>query len=188
MGFRHIIRRAAPRALALVIAAIPVGCGGIVVFDQAGDGGGGASSSDVSTSAATATGADSTSAVAATSVGTATSGGISTTVGTGTSVAASTSVASASSSDAASSGSGGACEGQPCGTFCQECPRCDAGHCDGAGSCIPAVFGTEEECPPVDEVVSGGACREEGYLCGASASCSGVLQCLCGQWTLIHPC
>ena len=97
-------------------------------------------------------------------------------------VAASTSISSTAAT------SGGSCEGQMCGAYCEVCaPDCVSGHCDGEGACAPEVQGGPG-CPPADQVVSGIPCSTESLWCPSEQSCSGYLVCICGAWVLVNPC
>lgn len=161
-------------------------CGGTVVFEEdggAGGAGGRASSDDAGAITAAAPSSGSGAAT-----GTATSVQASTAVSVGQGSSSATG-GTASASDASSSSGGGGCEGQACGTPCEICPEgCGGGFCDLHGSCTPYFRDEPSPCPPVEEVVPGGACGPEGAWCASEQSCSGALSCICGAWTLINPC
>jgi hypothetical protein len=113
--------------------------------------------------------------------------------GAGVSVASSGGSGGAGASDPSATGStgaapGGECDGQACGMPCDCGPDCPFGLCDGSGSCVPLDFESPEQCPPADQVTYGGACVTQALACDSNESCSGVLVCDCGVWTLFNPC
>jgi hypothetical protein len=106
----------------------------------------------------------------------------------------------------ASVSSGGA--PNTCDKPCESCTVCNdveclQGLCDYRGSCevetdVACTTGGASDagsggsggggggCPA--DVQMGEPCTDEGVFCPSEGSCSGVLQCIGGQWTLTNPC
>lgn len=98
------------------------------------------------------------------------------------------------------SSTGGApvCQDAACGDPCAVCNdvECLQGQCDVDGSCAPfdavacpaGAGGGAPACPPPEEVIMGEPCTHEGQVCPSANSCSGVLDCAEGEWTLFQVC
>lgn len=101
-------------------------------------------------------------------------------------------------SGTSSSGGPTVCQGAACGDPCTVCNdvECLQGLCDEDGSCAPfdavtcptGAGGGAPGCPPPEDVSGGEPCDDEGQVCSSANSCSGVLDCFEGEWTLFQPC